>query len=146
MMSTASAWNRTDAVRLAAGFVAGALLLGAAWFGSSGETAVADQILWLNLGVLGVFLSGMAAGRWVLRGHQAVCRRAGDFSAWSEPRLGPGAHQMGAANGREEFASGPALTRYHRPTCLVAAGKALSLDSRTAHERAGRRPCEMCRP
>jgi len=122
------------------------MLLCIAWFGSSGQTTASDQIQWLNLGVLGAFLPGMAAGQWVLRGHQAVRHRAADHTLWLETALGPDRPRNATDAGQERFVSAPAMTRYHRPGCLAAAGKPCTLDARAAHERAGRRPCEMCRP
>ena len=98
------------------------------------------------LGVLGAFLPGMAAGQWVLRGHQAVRQRAADHTLWLEIALGPGGPRDAADSGPDRFVSAPAMTRYHRPGCLAAAGKPFTLDARAGHERAGRRPCEMCRP
>ena len=146
MTTTALPWTRRDAIRLAAGFVTGTVLLSIAWFGSSGQTAAADQMRWLNLGVLGAFLPGMAAGQWVLRGHQAVRQRAADHTLWLEIALGPDGPRDAADSGPDRFVSAPAMTRYHRPGCLAAAGKPFTLDARAGHERAGRRPCEMCRP
>ena len=140
-----SPWNRADAVELAAAFAAGPVVLGIAWFGASGATVIADQIPWLNLAVLGALLPGIGAGRWVLRGHQAVRRRTDDLSAGWQPD--PSAFRLAAStNGREQLMSNAAMTRYHRPVCPAAAGKAVVPDSRPAHEGAGRRPCEMCRP
>ena len=146
-MTTGSPWNRAATVELAAAFAVGAVVLGVAWFGASGATVIADQIPWLNLAVLGAVLPGIAAGRWVLRGHQAVRRRTDDLSGgfWISG-LGDVLQPVPTANGREGFVSHPAMTRYHRSGCLAAAGKAVALESRAVHERAGRTPCEMCRP
>jgi hypothetical protein len=142
-MTTASPWNRADTVELAGAFAVGTIVLSIAWFGASGATVIADQIAWLNLAVLGAVVPGMAAGRWVLRGHQAFRRRTDGLSGGyrvSSPQVAP------ESNGREAFVSHPAMTRYHRSGCLAAAGKAVALESRAVHERAGRIPCEMCRP
>ena len=42
--------------------------------------------------------------------------------------------------------SSPSMSLYHRPECLMVSGKAVKAASLASHRRAGRRPCQVCRP
>lgn len=68
-------------------------------------------------------------------------------SATAKP---PDVPAFGSAEGRPPTASvlvsSPSMSRYHRPDCLLVAGKAVKATSLAAHRRAGRKPCQVCRP
>ncbi len=121
----------------------GLVLLVAAWSGASDQRESADQMAWLNIGVAGVVLTGAVGGSWVLRGRRAVEARLARLLSGAdvvEPEVAP------APVAVERLVTALRMTRYHIPECLLVNGKALFPDTRATHERAGLRPCEMCRP
>ena len=61
--------------------LAGVLLIVLAWFGANGESTVAPQFVYLNLGVGGVVLAGTGNAIHLLGLRRAVRRRRADVSA-----------------------------------------------------------------
>jgi hypothetical protein len=41
--------------------------------------------------------------------------------------------------------SSPSMSRYHRPDCIMVAGKPVKAASLATHRRAHRQPCQVCR-
>ncbi len=123
--------------------VVGLVLLAMAWVGASGRQETSDQIAWLNLGIVGVLVPAVAGRLWVLRSRRTVQYRVGMIldAADAVPL-----DVIGQPVRPHRLVTAAKMSRFHRPECLLVAGKALSDDSLAAHERAGRRPCEMCRP
>lgn len=119
------------------------MLLAVAWAGASGREETSDQIAWLNLGIVGVLVPAVTGRLWVLRSRRAVQYRVGAIldAADSVP-----IDVVAQPLRPHRLVTAARMSRYHRPECLLVAGKALSDDSLAAHERAGRRPCEMCQP
>lgn len=125
----------------------GALLLVLGWWGASGASEPSQQTLWIDLAVIGILLSGVGIGGWLLTGQRAVGKRrrviilalmGGDGP---EPRIfDPMASSL------DDLVAAPAMTRYHRTSCLLAAGKPVRVATLAAHRSAGRRPCGICQP
>jgi hypothetical protein len=128
---------------VAAGAIVGLVLLLAAWMGASDQRDSADQMAWLNLGLAGVLVTGGVCGSWVLRGRRTVeARLSRILSGVDPPALDGGREPVQV----DRLVTALKMTRYHIPECLLVDGKTLSADTRDTHERAGLRPCEMCRP
>jgi hypothetical protein len=119
----------------------------AGWAGASGEVLVSRQLPWAALAGAAVVVAGAANAGWLLTGRRAVAERQASALGRAFPavvRLFP-SERPSAAPGDEPVA-GPGMTRYHRPTCLLAAGKDVAPAPVGLHRRAGRRPCELCAP
>jgi hypothetical protein len=119
-----------------------------AWWRASSQPLARDHEPWLNLGIGAVLVSGAVNGLFLMGARRAVTlRRALLFRTASLANpISPGPVAAGGPQRAPKFAAGPAMTRYHRPTCALAAGKPVELERRSDHEAAGRRPCGICRP
>lgn len=138
-------WGYRSLIGLVATAVAGAVLLEVAWVGASGQRQAGDQIPWVNLGVLAVLLPVVASRRFVVAGRRSLGRRLAAVVAEIEPAMVDLAQDSGDG-GLEPLVAGPATSRYHRAACVLAQHKPFTPAERSVHERAGRGPCEMCRP
>lgn len=124
--------------------IVGLGMLVVAWAGAADRTEISDQIAWLNLGIVGVLVIVAVDARWVMRGRLAVAERLGAVLLAADAE--PAEIATVAATSPGELVCAVGMTRYHRHDCLLVRGKRLSADSRAGHDRAGRQPCEMCRP
>jgi hypothetical protein len=141
--------------------VAGLVCITVAWSQASNTVQVSDQVDWAPLGLAGVALVTVALLGSVLVARQAVAIRLSHLApsiagpeAWAlaaapvaavamaESPVGPAP----AGVGFEPLVAGPSMARYHRDSCPLTAGKPVRPDSRSAHERAGRRACGVCAP
>ena len=109
--------------------------------GARHEATVAHQEVWMTLAVLGVVLSGAGNGWMLMLARRSVARRRRRLLG-SEPPAPPAV----ATERPDVFVAAQNMTLYHRANCLLAVGKGGATASRTAHGRAGRRPCDWCRP
>lgn len=139
-------WGYRSLIGLVAAAVAGAVLLEVAWVGASGQRQAGDQIPWVNLGVLAVLLPAVAGRRWVLAGRRSLGRRLAAVVAEIEPPIVDLLEDLAETEQTRLLVAGPATGRYHRAACVLAQHKPFTPAERAAHEGAGRRPCEMCRP
>lgn len=122
-----------------------ALLVG--WIQVSASTQVDEQVSWSALSLIGAVLVCAGAGLAATSGERvfllhlhrlaAVVDARGSGSTTSTGTAGPGVSG-------DQLVATATMSRYHRPDCPLAAGKAVAADSRAAHERAGRRPCGVC--
>lgn len=146
---TAPLWGGRARLVLAAGWIVGLLVVGAGWWGTSGEATVGDQFRWLGVAVAGLAVCLAAGAAWLFTGMRAVGRRirlavpvpAELPDTVLELRLvdapGPEPDRLVAAAG---------MRYYHRPSCALAQGKAVRPAERAEHLRAGRAACGVCRP
>lgn len=121
-----------------------AMLVG--WIQVSASSHVDEQVSWSAISLIGAVLVCTGAGLAATSGERvfllhlhrlaAVVDTGGSASATS-------AGTAGAVSG-DQLVAAATMSRYHRPDCPLAAGKAVTADSRAAHERAGRRPCGVC--
>ena len=118
------------------------LLLALSWWGAAEEVRLARQFRWVAAGVVSIIVLGVVSATWILEGRRAVSRRRRRWMAEQRRRLAAAAPVTAAP----ALVAGERMTRYHRPGCDLVAGKVLSAASRVEHERAGRRPCGVCRP
>jgi hypothetical protein len=139
-------WRRADLVVLAGAVGAGLILLGVGYWGVSGTRVFDDQVGAARLAAAGVLVAQAGFVWSVTRGRRALgCRlrsalpaRTGDVAAPSGPSTG-GTRSAGPLATAD-------MTRYHRDDCAFVVGKAAGAAPVAEHERAGRRPCGVCRP
>lgn len=142
--TTGSPWRALD-VQLAVALAgAGALIALAGWWGTSHSAAVADQVPWSAVAVAGLLLAQLGTVWLVLAGRLALRRRHGGLAH----RLALTGRVAAAtkARARGVVVASAAMTRYHRPDCAAAIGKAVEETPVEAQRRAGRRPCRLCNP
>ena len=142
----ATLWGRADQLAVAVTVGLGLALLVAGYWGVSGTRAFDDQVTAARTAAAGVLVAQVGFGLAVIRGRRALGRR---LAAALTPDGPAGAAVAGGATG-PPVASGlvaaPDMTRYHRDSCAFVAGKAVVPAAVAEHERAGRRPCGVCRP
>ena len=107
---------------------------------STDETSLSDQVRWLNVAVVGLVLTAIAAGALVLYGHRAVGSR--------RRRLVPDLARAGRTTAETLTSSGwlwiEGTVRAHRSGCPLSAGKrAIAVDAADVRDR-GLRRCEVC--
>jgi hypothetical protein len=141
-------WDMSALTATAAGTLIGFGLLLTAWVGASGEVLIDDQFAWLNFGLSGTVLAGASGALWIMQGRRAVGLRMRAVLAMErETREAATERQSGTRPPRNVFVAGPAMTRYHDPSCLLVGGKPVEARGpEPEHRRAGRRPCELCLP
>jgi hypothetical protein len=139
-------WHRALAVITAA---VGLALVIFGWVGVSGSHSTTKQLPYLaSGGVGGLFALGVAATIWLssdLREGLAKFQGSPPAVAGSQS-LHAGA---GASSGRtvpEGLVASSMMSRYHRASCALVAGKEVSVATRADQEAAGRQPCEVCWP
>jgi len=124
----------------------GLALMAVGWLRVSGGSSVDTQIAWLDVGVAGLLLSGLANALWLLRGRRSVVRlRVALLPADFGVAPFDGAVEAVPFE-RRELVAAASMTRYHRPDCLLVVGKPAAAADRRTHETESRRPCPTCRP
>jgi hypothetical protein len=124
MSSTAATgFGATQAVAL------GAILGG--WFVGAGQHSSSDVWPWLALCLAGLGLSLTTNALALLTVRRRITRRL--------PALTLVAAAPDTAGGG--LVSGNGMTLFHRPDCILVAGKTVEV-----HRGDGRQPCGMCRP
>lgn len=145
-----AAWTSDAVVRLLTlnGLAVAALLI--CWYQTSGEVTAHEQLVWMNVGLAGLGLSGLANAAWLLRGRQAI---GAARVAWLpddavRPRdpIPPATAPVEATITDVPVVIGRQMSRYHRPTCPLVAKRPLWAESRADLEQDGFVPCEVCRP
>jgi hypothetical protein len=119
-----------------AGFGASqAVALGAivgGWFVGAGQHSSSGVWPWLSLSLAGLGVSLVTNAVALVTFHQRIKERFATFTL-TESRA-PNTVGRG-------FVSGAGMTLFHRPDCMLVAGKKV-----VAAERAGLQACGMCRP
>jgi hypothetical protein len=149
-------WVVSDLLLLYLANVAGLLLILVAWFEASGAVDLNAQIVWLNVGAIGVIVAGSGNVLWLLTGRRGV----GELRQALTPALSAHFAQVGELTGggtvapttsfepRVEdpglFVSGADMTRYHRPECLLVRDKEVRAAPATRHRARGLQPCQVC--
>src|SRR5437764_15138 len=80
-------WQVGDLLTLWFFSAAGALLLFMAWWGASGTPRQSREILWLDVGVIGLLIFGTGAVIWLLTGRRAVGHRRRALLADADMRI-----------------------------------------------------------
>jgi hypothetical protein len=121
----------------------GGLTASAGWWGASHTPTVPHQVPWAGLAVAGLVVGQFGMAWVVVAGRLALRRRHGAMAA--HPGLATATETASSLSDAMVVAS-ERMTRYHRPACPAVAGKAVVAAPLDAHRRAGRRPCDLCRP
>jgi hypothetical protein len=140
-------WDGRDLVNLVIADSLSILLIVVSWYQTSATPRVRDELAWLNLGIAGLVLGGVANALWFLRGRQAVgIARAlmlPDVERWEAGRPG---EVTAAPLARAALVAGPGMSRYHLTSCPFTVDRSVTSATRDRHEAAGRLPCEICEP
>lgn len=151
--SAAEPWSRRDAVVVVLCTLLGSLLVLVAWERSSHEVRFEHELPWILLGTAGVALVVAGDGAWLLSGRRALRRARRNLHGLQVlmpdlviPEAVGSPPGDGGASSVVVLEAIPGLRRYHRPGCLLTAGKAAEPSSRAEHDAAGRIPCGACRP
>ena len=143
----AGLWRRQERVVLAAGLVAGAVLVLVAYRQTGDDPGGTAQVAWLNTGVIGVVASAFGGSLWIRGGRRALRRRRTALLAGLAPvTAGPAEVLMIDTPGDGSLVVTGNCRRYHRPACVLVAGRPTSVAARADHEAIGRQACEVCRP
>lgn len=111
------------------------------WVGSATEVRFHDTLYWLQGAIVAALVASVANGLWLVAGmRQLRARRRLLIETW------PRASATVATTRELEVVTAERMTTYHRPSCLLVAGKALRSGTRAALERRHKRPCGMCQP
>jgi hypothetical protein len=137
-----SPWSSVAAVRWAAVGLVGYLVAALAWWFASREAALHDQVGYAALGVGGCALVAYANITWLLQGRFAIVQRRerllGDVSPTTAVPV--------ARADDDGVVGGPGLALFHRPSCVLVAGRGWPVLRGADGGRGGRRPCGICRP
>jgi hypothetical protein len=145
-MTGAGAWRCSDRAVLGAGWLVGAVVVTFAWYRAGRTADGADQLVWLEVGVAGVVAAAFTAALWVGSGRRAVCRRRVRLLGMLGPAPDAADAVVTGVAGAALLLAIPRGGRYHRPSCVLVAGRAAVSVERSGHEAAGRVACEVCRP
>lgn len=128
------------------GEVLGAVLLGIAWWRSSREELLDDQVPWIVLGIVGGIVCIGVAALWVLELRRAVSLRTASVRYRMTTLAVPTPVAAGRVRAHDLVAIATRGARqFHEPDChLVAHRTALLHGSREDHVAAGRVACRVC--
>jgi hypothetical protein len=142
---TSSPWRLGDLVSLVAALAAGLAAIVAGWIGVSGEPTTSQQTAWLNVGIGGLVVAGIGVAVWLMTGRRAVGERRRHLLPDVAATLAASAPATVDDDAAEALVVLPGMTRYHRPTCELMAGKkAMPLGRRRS--RRALAPCGVCEP
>lgn len=114
--------------------------VGVCWFGSAQEVRFHDTLYWLQGAIVAALVASVANGLWLMAAMRQVrARRRALIESW--PR-----QALSSVSQEPAVVTAARMTTYHRPSCLLVAGKALRSGTRSALERGQKRPCGMCQP
>jgi hypothetical protein len=136
-------WTRRNVTGFALSTTLAAALLGASFLGVSSELHLKDQVPFLDLGIAGLLVATAGGVGWLAAGIKAVRLRKSAVVALVRLRFGS-VEAAGPAGLSDDFVATSRMTRYHRSTCSLVAGKDVSPAAPAEHSAAGRRPCGVC--
>lgn len=118
-------WRRDDlfwAAALAGGGLAG---LAVAWYGAGGDARWTDELPWVGAGVAATTVAVAGLVSWLTAGLRRVRRLRRDVLGLVQAAAARRATARPAASAAEPegFVAAPGMTRFHVPSCPLAAGK-----------------------
>ena len=130
-------WKADDMTRGLLGQLVGLAMMAASWFEVSSQVTVRGELTWLNLGVVGLLMSGVGNAMWLLQGRRNVGTARVMVLPDPQPRT-----EAAVAAGRDArvVVKTHGVTMYHRPGCPLVAGK----PTVARGARNGRVPCQVC--
>ena len=121
----------------------GIILLAIGWLGVDDKPRINGQVGWLNVAVLGIAIAAAGQAGWLLYGRRRVGRLRREVL--SGPVSGrPAGVTVDRAAATARFVTVPGSRRYHRPACLLVAGKHTTAVS--AKRAQTLLACEVCQP
>ncbi len=112
---------------------------------TNSETVYDDQVPGINVAIVGAVVANAAGVLLLLAGRRSVtARRVGVLGA--VPKSQEKVATITAPASSLHLVGGEGLTHFHRADCAMAAGRDWPELDRTAHERAGRTACGVCKP
>jgi hypothetical protein len=139
-----SPWSPADALRWIAVGLVGYVVAALGWWFASREAALDDQVGFAALGVGGCALVAYANITWLLQGRFAIVQRHRQLlSDVIAPVSKPFDHADADDDG---VVAGPGLALFHRPDCVLVAGRGWPVLDGADGPRDGRVPCGICRP
>jgi hypothetical protein len=147
--SSDSPWLAADVTRLASLLAVALIAHTVAWYGSSGTTSWSTQMAWMVLSIAAVTVAAASCARWVITGMRSTRWERAQIvrvinAVWPDKSGGDRTTAVEERYGAPVAA--PTMTRFHRPSCQLAAGKdvtGLTEAQIVDHHLA---PCEMCAP
>jgi hypothetical protein len=142
-------WTKGSLTALAFLDVATAALVMACWYGASTRATPQQQMPWMNFAAVVAVLAFALQAGWLLAGQRAVARRGQTLRQSASAVVDPPALVAASGGGvatTAELVSGVGMTRFHRPGCAFALGRATRSVTATNIRRQGLRPCPMCKP
>jgi hypothetical protein len=133
---------------LAATLTIGAAALVVGWIGVSGEPATSRQTAWMDVGIGGLVIAGIGTAVWLMTARRAIGQRRRellpdiaaaapralvDITPAEEPPL-------------ERLVVLPGMTRYHRSSCELVAGKPVKPLNGRRRKATSLAPCGVCQP
>jgi hypothetical protein len=146
MLGDDAPWQPADLMNALVIGAIGLCGIGASWFGASGKADWPDALPWVAVGVAGAAVSALAVTSWLLGGVRRVGALRRQIVDLLEPRVLAVPRTPGSFVPGSEVVTTDAMTRFHVPTCAMAAGKPVRALSRRVAEQAGLVPCGVCRP
>lgn len=139
-------WHARHGFVLTAGSALGLAAVVVAWFGASGEATTSRQLIWVAIGAAGIAVSGAANAVWLLAGRRAVGVRR--VAGVVDPARSLSRERADRAGSVELglVVAGGSMTHYHRPDCVLVAGKPVQTGTAGELAEAGRTPCGVCAP
>jgi hypothetical protein len=137
-------WSSEHVARLLVAELVGLVLVLVGWWQAAGSGSVRTGLAWLNLCLAGLVVAGVGNGLWLLRGRQVVTLAR--VEVLGVPASAETPVVVPSSNGHGGLVSGSGLARFHRPGCVLVAGKGVEVATWVSHDRAGRRACEVCEP
>jgi hypothetical protein len=115
-------WSRRDLLVLLVLYVGGAAGLVIAWYGSAAEADWRDTAKWLVTATGGLMLAGLGLLAWLVLGKLRIT------AAERAVRLGllerrASKRDVAVTVVTDGLVTADGMRRYHRPTCLLMAGK-----------------------
>jgi hypothetical protein len=141
---TGSPWTPNDLLVTTGLVSVGVAFAVLGWSLASARAAVTDQVGLASLALVGVALAFVGQAVWLLRGRRAVGDRINHLLG--PPPAAPANTTVGVREQSNELVAATGLRLYHRRTCLLVPAAGCRKAARSAHEKAGRRPCGVCRP
>jgi hypothetical protein len=145
-------WTSDNVVRLLVLDLGALTLIIASWYLISGSTSLREQMAWLKLALIGLALSGVANGLWLMSGRRAIGLARVQVLGRLQSAVGAervDQEQMidSQAVPRDDTVFvGARMSRFHRRGCPLAHGRELTGASRAELVDRGYQPCELCEP
>jgi len=138
-------WRPGDLARAALLAGVGLAGLGLSWYGGSGRADWADELPWACLGAAATAVAVLGLVSWLTAGLRRVRRlRREVLPLVQAAALRHSPRPAAASPAGGGFVTAPGMTRFHRPTCPLAAGKPVQPVRVDDIDRAGLVPCGVC--